>query len=62
MKKLSFVLIGAGMRGQDHTMHACRDHGIDTGHYQPFRIYVHCALFRYIAAVGSPRMLSDPEI
>ena len=29
MEKLKFVLIGAGMRGQDHTMHACRDHGME---------------------------------
>ncbi len=29
MKNLKFVLIGAGMRGQDHTLHSCRDHGME---------------------------------
>ena len=29
MKKLKFVLIGAGMRGQAYTKHACLDHGME---------------------------------
>ena len=29
MKKLKFVLIGAGMRGQSYTKHACLDHGME---------------------------------
>jgi len=29
MKKLKFVLIGAGMRGQSYTKHACLDHGLE---------------------------------
>ncbi len=29
MKKLKFILIGAGMRGQSYTKHACLDHGCE---------------------------------
>ena len=29
MKKLRFILIGAGMRGQAYTLYACQDHAME---------------------------------